>query len=74
MVINDGGLLLGRTTGLRDFYGSTKRSCPRHQGLANVVFCDGHLECLKLKFLFEDTNDDALRIWNRDGLPHRERL
>ena len=46
----------------------------RHQGKANVVFCDGHVESPTLKFLFEDTSDAALNRWNRDHLPHRERL
>ena len=46
----------------------------RHQGKANVVFCDGHVESPTLQFLFEDTSDDALSRWNRDHLPHREKL
>ncbi len=46
----------------------------RHQGRANVVFCDGHVESPTLKFLFEDTSDAALVRWNRDHLPHREKL
>ena len=46
----------------------------RHQGKANVVFCDGHVESPTLKYLFEDTGDVALARWNRDHLPHRERL
>jgi prepilin-type processing-associated H-X9-DG protein len=46
----------------------------RHQGKANVVFCDGHVESPSLEFLFEDTSDDALVRWNRDHLPHREKL
>jgi prepilin-type processing-associated H-X9-DG protein len=46
----------------------------RHQGKANVVFCDGHVESPTLQFLFEDTSDAALSRWNRDHLPHRERL
>jgi prepilin-type processing-associated H-X9-DG protein/prepilin-type N-terminal cleavage/methylation domain-containing protein len=46
----------------------------RHQGKANVVFCDGHIESPTLKFLFEDTSDEALVRWNRDHLPHRNRL
>jgi prepilin-type processing-associated H-X9-DG protein len=41
---------------------------------ANVVFCDGHVESLTLTFPFTDTSDDALCHWNRDHLPHRERL
>jgi prepilin-type processing-associated H-X9-DG protein/prepilin-type N-terminal cleavage/methylation domain-containing protein len=46
----------------------------RHQGLANVVFCDGHVESPTLQFLFADTSDAALSRWNRDHQPHRERL
>ena len=46
----------------------------RHQGKANVVFCDGHVESPTLKFLFEDTSDAALVRWNRDHLPHREKI
>ena len=46
----------------------------RHQGKANVVFCDGHVESPTLQFLFADTSDAALCRWNRDHLPHRERL
>ena len=50
------------------------RASSRHQGKANVVFCDGHVESPTLKFLFEDTSDAALARWNRDHLPHREKL
>ena len=46
----------------------------RHQGEANVLFCDGHIESPKLQFLFEDTSDEALSRWNLDHLPHREQL
>ncbi len=46
----------------------------RHQGRLNVVFCDGHVESPTLQFLFADTSDAALSRWNRDHLPHRERL
>ena len=60
--------------GLQDYFGSTKRSYARHQGKANVVFCDGHVESPTLQFLFADTSDDALSRWNRDHLPHREKL
>jgi len=45
----------------------------RHQGKANVVFCDGHVESPTLKFLFADTSDTALARWNRDHQPHREK-
>jgi prepilin-type processing-associated H-X9-DG protein len=73
-VIEDGDNMLWRTYGLTDELGSTRRAALRHQGNANVVFCDGHVESLTLKSLFLDTGDDALARWNRDHQPHREQL
>jgi prepilin-type processing-associated H-X9-DG protein/prepilin-type N-terminal cleavage/methylation domain-containing protein len=67
-----GGLTLYRAN-LNDLQISGFASS-RHQGKANVVFCDGHVESPTLKFLFEDTSDAALSRWNRDHLPHREKL
>jgi prepilin-type processing-associated H-X9-DG protein len=52
-------------------YGNT---FSRHQGKANIAFCDGHVESSKVRFLFEDTSDAALVRWNRDHQPHRESL
>ena len=52
----------------------TPRVRKRHQGQANVLFCDGHVEGLKLERLFFDRSDSALRRWNKDNEPHRERL
>ena len=46
----------------------------RHQGKANVLSCDGHVESPTLEFLFEDTSDAALVRWNRDHQPHRDKL
>lgn len=73
-VIEDGVFGLWRTRDAQDYLGSTKRAKSRHQGKANVLFCDGHVESPTLKFLFEDTSDAALSRWNRDHQPHRERL
>jgi prepilin-type processing-associated H-X9-DG protein/prepilin-type N-terminal cleavage/methylation domain-containing protein len=73
-VIQDGAWILWRTYGLTNYFGSTQRAYARHQGKANVVFCDGHVESPALKFLFEDTSDAALSRWNRDHQPHREKL
>jgi len=73
-IIRDGGGDMSRAYGTTDFRGSTARAYARHQGQANVVFCDGHVESPTLKFLFEDTSDAALARWNRDHLPHREKL
>lgn len=53
---------------------STGRARTRHRGRAEVVFCDGHVEGPQLKRLFGDNDDAALRRWNRDNQPHRERL
>jgi prepilin-type N-terminal cleavage/methylation domain-containing protein/prepilin-type processing-associated H-X9-DG protein len=57
---------------------SDMRACgnvmTRHQGKANVVFCDGHVQSPTLRFLFQETSDAALVRWNRDHLPHRDRL
>jgi prepilin-type processing-associated H-X9-DG protein/prepilin-type N-terminal cleavage/methylation domain-containing protein len=47
---------------------------PPHGKRANVVFCDGHVESPTLQFLFEDTSDAALSRWNRDHIPHRDKL
>ena len=57
-----------------DYWGLAQIAPQRHQGKANVVFCDGHVESPTLQFLFSDTSDDALCRWNRDHQPHRERL
>jgi prepilin-type processing-associated H-X9-DG protein/prepilin-type N-terminal cleavage/methylation domain-containing protein len=56
------------------FEGDSHEAFSRHQGKANVVFCDGHVESPTLQFLFADTSDAALCRWNRDHQPHRERL
>ena len=56
------------------FFAQRGNVLTRHQGNANVVFCDGHVESPILKVLLEDTSDAALVRWNHDHLPHRERL
>ena len=67
----EGNALLRRTT--IDFFKDLGNILTRHQGKANVVFCDGHVESPTLKFLFEDTSDTALARWNRDHQPHSEK-
>jgi prepilin-type N-terminal cleavage/methylation domain-containing protein/prepilin-type processing-associated H-X9-DG protein len=57
-----------------DYWGLGQIAPQRHQGKLNVVFCDGHVESPVLQFLLFDTSDAALVRWNRDHLPHRERL
>lgn len=59
----------------RDF-GRTQfgRATDRHQGCINVLFCDYHVECPKVKSVFEGKSDTELVRWNRDHQPHRELL
>ena len=71
--IRDNAVALWRTSDMTNA-DDTQRALARHSGHANVVFCDGHVEFPTLKFLFQTTNDDALVRWNRDHLPHREKL
>jgi prepilin-type processing-associated H-X9-DG protein len=52
----------------------TPQARRRHNGLINVLFCDGHVEGAKLGQIFFDRSDAALRRWNNDNQPHRERL
>jgi prepilin-type processing-associated H-X9-DG protein/prepilin-type N-terminal cleavage/methylation domain-containing protein len=66
----EGNALFRRTS--IDFFKDLGNILTRHQRKANVVFCDGHVESPKLKFLFEDTSDTALARWNRDHQPHPE--
>ena len=44
----------------------------RHVARFNVLFCDGHVETLKITDLFTSRSDAILARWNNDGLPHRE--
>ena len=44
----------------------------RHNTRFNVLFCDGHLETLRISELFTTLSDDVLRRWNNDNQPHRE--
>jgi prepilin-type N-terminal cleavage/methylation domain-containing protein/prepilin-type processing-associated H-X9-DG protein len=76
--IADGQWIIGRVAFQAETqqaaYAGTKRANDRHQGKANVVFCDAHVEALRLTFLFQDTSDNALVRWTRDHQPHRELL
>jgi prepilin-type N-terminal cleavage/methylation domain-containing protein/prepilin-type processing-associated H-X9-DG protein len=50
----------------------TQLARQRHSGRLNVVFCDGHVEGIKVDTLFFDNSDQARRRWFRDNQPHRE--
>ena len=46
----------------------------RHGGRFNITFCDGHIEDLKPQNLFDVRKAEVLKRWNRDNLPHREKM
>jgi prepilin-type processing-associated H-X9-DG protein len=71
--IFSGQSMLWRHNSFTGFF-DTVTAVARHQGKANVVFCDGHVETPTLKLLFEDTSDEGLSRWNRDYQPHRNKL
>jgi prepilin-type N-terminal cleavage/methylation domain-containing protein/prepilin-type processing-associated H-X9-DG protein len=49
------------------------RDCSkRHDGTANIGFCDGHVENIRFKPLFYDETEASLRRWNIDNQPHPE--
>ena len=74
-ILVGGGYEMGRVYDLPNTYkDASNEAFSRHQGKANMVFCDGHVESPTLPFLFADTSDAALSRWNRDHLPHREKL
>jgi prepilin-type N-terminal cleavage/methylation domain-containing protein/prepilin-type processing-associated H-X9-DG protein len=58
--------------------GSDKRGAigirRRHTGRWNAVFCDGHVEGLKTKQVFDMRKDEIAKRWNNDNLPHRDEL
>jgi prepilin-type N-terminal cleavage/methylation domain-containing protein/prepilin-type processing-associated H-X9-DG protein len=63
---------LPRPKGAIDLFSATVRK--RHDGKLAVLFCDGHVEAMKLEPVFFDRSDQALSRWNRDNQPHRGRL
>lgn len=46
----------------------------RHGGGWNALFADGHVESSNLKGLFSFRDERVLKRWNRDHLPHPERV
>ncbi len=46
----------------------------RHNGRWNSLFCDGHVQTMKTKALFDSQDVQVLRHWNRDSEPHADLL
>jgi prepilin-type N-terminal cleavage/methylation domain-containing protein/prepilin-type processing-associated H-X9-DG protein len=44
----------------------------RHFGRLNIVFCDAHVEGIKVDNLYFDNSDPARRRWFNDNQPHPE--
>jgi prepilin-type N-terminal cleavage/methylation domain-containing protein/prepilin-type processing-associated H-X9-DG protein len=44
----------------------------RHDGSRrNILFCDGHVDCLTPPQLFNYHNNSVVSLWNKDYLPHQ---
>jgi prepilin-type processing-associated H-X9-DG protein len=50
-----------------------KAMLQRHVGRWNVLFCDGHVESMRIGELIS-RDDEVLRIWSRDNQSHRTSL
>lgn len=72
--LQDGLSKIGRLSDAVATPESYSRVRKRHGGKLNLVFCDGHVESIKIQQLFESIDTEALALWNRDHLPHAERL
>jgi len=46
----------------------------RHFGRWNIAYCDGHVQTQTTKEIFDYTNDEVLKLHNKDHRPHRELL
>jgi prepilin-type processing-associated H-X9-DG protein len=70
----DGLGIISRSSEAAEYASSNQRVRSRHQNRLMILFADSHVAAVPLKRLFADPSDDALSMWNRDALPHRERL
>ena len=53
-------------------YAGVRAMKVRHDGKWNIAFCDAHVESLRPQQLFDLTNPDIARRWNRDHQSHNE--
>lgn len=44
----------------------------RHAGRWHVLYCDGHVEKMRIQDLFNIRDQEVRRRWNRDHAPHTE--
>ncbi len=64
--------MLGMVPPLGGMEGDVALIKRRHQARWNVVFCDGHVENLQTKELFDSRKEEISKRWNNDNLPHQE--
>jgi prepilin-type processing-associated H-X9-DG protein/prepilin-type N-terminal cleavage/methylation domain-containing protein len=64
--IRDSGIMSGLNVD------TSKISRRRHGGRFNTVFCDGHVENLKVQRLFNSKEGEVRKLWNTDNQPHFE--
>ncbi len=66
----DGTPQIGRRSVPKPDAAASDRVYARHAQRANMVFCDGHAEAVRVNDLFVSKSPDHLRRWNRDDQPH----
>jgi prepilin-type processing-associated H-X9-DG protein len=70
----DGLGVVSRSSEAAEYAHSNQRVRQRHENRLMILFADCHVAPVRLQKLFADRSDSALAMWNRDDLPHRERL
>jgi len=75
-IVREGGVgdLTGSLAAISSDEGGRPTGWKRHRRRLSVVFCDGHVEGLKVQTLFFSKQDKDLRLWNVDNQPHSEVL
>jgi len=56
----------------RQFKDGTQIARQRHENRLNTVFCDAHVEALKVDTLYFDNSEPARQRWFNDHQPHLE--
>ena len=65
-----GGLYQALTSGSQGGDPAVQASLQRHGGRWNMGFCDGHVESMRAKDLFDSLNANATKHWNTDDQAH----
>ena len=65
---------IGLMFSIKSREGETARALRRHSQNGNYLFCDTHVESIRLEKLYFNPGKGCARYWNRDNQPHLERL